>query len=409
MTGTPTEPAGGELAHQLALLRTYTRHLQALEQQIALLGPAHAPAHLLAQRDLVAAERARALRRARRLERGRAGGGASAAPRADARLLNPALPTGVLHLMDADELPLVALDLANPTRGEVVFSCSSWIEERSFTRSDRVVVPAGGAATLHQLPTLRAEALAQAGALSRATLQVRVSALARRGEAPLLAQSFEIGLLARDVLLWESPRADGALADRSALVGAWVTPNAPSVVELLRRAAARAPGRQLVGYQGGGAPAERAGLARGQVRAIYEALQADAAIACAAPPLGVGPGAVGQRISLPRDSLACGLAGGIDGAVLYASLIERAGLHAALAIVPGHAFVGWETWEGSGVLEFLETTMTAGHSFDEAWRRGCAQFVAAEPLLGRPRSDPGGFARLLRLPELRRAGVLPME
>lgn len=404
-------PAESELTHLQVLLRTYTRQLQTIEQQIAIFGPALAPVHLLAQRDWFEAERARALRRIQRLERKQVKRGEPAAPRADARVLNPTLPTGLLHLLSEGELPLVAVDLANPSAEEVVFVVASRIEERSFTRTDRIAVPAETTATLHQLPTLRPQAVAEGYEISRGVLQVRVSALRRGEEALLLMQSFEVSLLARDVLLWGSVRADGSIEDRSACVGAWVTPNERSIVSLLRQAAAYAPGGQLVGYQGDGTPDGRAAAARDQVRAIFEALKAHAAITYIHSPLSIGPGTqdIRQRINLPRDSLAYRQANCIDGAVLYASLIERAAMNPAIVIVPGHAFVGWETWGGSGEFEFLETTMTAGHPFDEAWRRGQEQFAATRPLLGRPLFDLRGFARLLKLPELRRDGILPME
>ncbi len=69
---------------------------------------------------------------------------------------------------------------------------------------------------------------------------------------------------------------------------------------------------------------------------------------------------------LPRESLEDKQANCIDGAVLFATLLEAASLNPALVIVPGHAFVAWETWSGSNVWNYLETTMIGTHSFQEA-------------------------------------------
>jgi hypothetical protein len=41
-------------------------------------------------------------------------------------------------------------------------------------------------------------------------------------------------------------------------------------------------------------------------------------------------------------------------------------LSPAIVVVPGHAFVAWETWEGSKEWRYVETTMLNGHSFEEA-------------------------------------------
>lgn len=407
MARTPRATAS-ELVHQRALLRTHTRNLQALERQIAALGPDLAPAHLLARRDWHAAERARALRRVHGLERQRA---APSSPAVAAHVLDAPIPTGVLHLLDPADFPLVTVELANPTREPAVFTVASWLEERSFTRADRVTLPTGGTATVRQLPTLKPGALAASYEVGRGALHVRVSQLRRGGETLLLHQSQVVCLLARDVLVWGTRQPDGRVSDHSALLGAWVTPNERAVVALLGRAAARAPGGRFVGYQGGGSPGERAAIARGQARAIFEALQADAGIVYVNAPLSMGPAGeqIRQRVSLPRDSLAYGQANCVDGAVLYASLLERAALSPAIVLVPGHAFVGWETWAGSGSFEFLETTMTAGHPFEAALWRGQEQFAAARHLLGRPLFDRGGFARLLPLVALRAAGVVPLE
>lgn len=405
------DAAKSDLAHQQALLQTHTQHLQTLEQQIAMFGPALVPAHLLIQRDWFEAERTKALRRIQGLERKQTKQQGAGSPWAEPRVLNTTLPTGLLHLLSKDDLPLVSVDLINPASSAVVFIVTSWIEERAFTRTDRVTVPAQSRATICQLPLLKPQAFADSYEVSKGTLHARVSVLTNGREALLTLQSFEVSFLARDVLLWGTVQGDGSITDLSDFVGAWVTPNERSVVELLRQAAEYAPGKQLVGYQGSGSADQRAAVVREQVQSVFEALKAHAGITYINAPLSIGPASqeIRQRINLPRDSIAFRQANCIDGAVLYASLLERAALNAAIMIVPGHAFVGWETWRGNGSFEFLETTMTASHSFDEAWRQGQAQYAAAQAAMERPLFDRRGFARLLKLNDLRSVGIVPME
>lgn len=403
--------AKDELAHQQALLQTHTQHLQTIEQQIAMFGPALVPVHLLAQRDWFEAERTKALRRIQSLERKQTKQQGALSPQAEACVLNTTLPTGLLHLLSKDDLPLVSVELANPTSSELVFFVTSWIEERSFTSTDRVSVPANSRAKVFQLPLMKPQAFVDSYEVSKGALQMRVSVLLAGKEVLVMLQSFEVSFLARDVLLWGTVGSDGSINDLSSFVGAWVTPNERSVVELLRHAAEYAPGKQLVGYQGSGPVERRETVVRNQVRAVFEALKAHTGITYINAPLSIGPTneEIRQRINLPRDSIAYRQANCIDGAVLYASLLERAALNPAIVIVPGHAFVGWETWRGSGSFEFLETTMTAGYSFDEAWRRGQEQYATVQAVIGRPLFDRKGFARLLKLQDLRSAGILPIE
>jgi len=82
-------------------------------------------------------------------------------------------------------------------------------------------------------------------------------------------------------------------------------------------------------------------------------------------------------------------------------------LHAAIVLVPGHAFVGWETWEGRDEWDYLETTLVASHDFDAARQRARSLFehFSAEDL---PTAD-GPLLRVLKLNDLRGQGIWPME
>ena len=105
---------------------------------------------------------------------------------------------------------------------------------------------------------------------------------------------------------------------------------------------------------------------------------------------GAGPGQVTQRTRLPRESLRHKSANCIDGTVLMASLLEAASLQPAIVLVPGHAFVGWETWEGTDEWDYLETTMIASHDFEAARQRARSLFerFSAEDLADRRRPAP---------------------
>ena len=84
-----------------------------------------------------------------------------------------------------------------------------------------------------------------------------------------------------------------------------------------------------------------------------------------------------------------------------ASLLEGTSLNPVLVLVPGHAFVGWETWRGSGEWRFLETTMIGSSSFEQAMQSAQRQYDAHQ--------QQGNKITLHPVSELRKRGIWPME
>jgi hypothetical protein len=117
---------------------------------------------------------------------------------------------------------------------------------------------------------------------------------------------------------------------------------------------------------------------------------------------GAGAGQFTQRTRLPRESLALKAANCIDGTVLMASLMEGASLNPAIVLVPGHAFVGWETWRASDDWGYMETTMIGTNDFEAAWQSGQKQFELAQ------KHNRQGL-NVHRLHDLRARGIWPME
>jgi hypothetical protein len=84
------------------------------------------------------------------------------------------------------------------------------------------------------------------------------------------------------------------------------------------------------------------------------------------PALSRGPAVYSQRVRLLADVWRERRANCLDGSVLIASVLERIGIPAFIALVPGHAFVGYRTddsrIDGGGAaggehVEWLETTL----------------------------------------------------
>ncbi len=328
------------------------------------------------------------------------------------------IPTGIYHLLDPDIDPLLAVTITNLTNEPRRLCVTAYIEGYSardiktfeFKRSE-----GKQPRTVNLLPSLLPDQVRRVTEIQRATLHVVVeifgSALNPQTRTDTWSNLIEshdthsVMLLSRksSVSALLDPET-GAQRDLTRYYGAWVTPHVEPVQSLVRRAADRVEDRRIAGYQGRPNPDTTAA----QVRALFETLkEAGISYVDSVIDFGAGPGQVTQRTRLPRESLRRKSANCIDGTVLMASLLEAASLHPAIVLVPGHAFVGWETWEGTDQWDYLETTMIASHDFEAARQRAGALFrcYASEDLVG----ASGPLLRVLKLNDLRAEGIWPME
>ncbi|MBL8911940.1 MAG: hypothetical protein JNM17_14700 [Archangium sp.] len=171
-----------------------------------------------------------------------------------------------------------------------------------------------------------------------AQLDLKVVAISSKGEQVVFQKSAPIELQPRDYLptaTWLDE--EKALAENHFnYMAAWVTPNTRAVEAFLTEAKSRAPRNTFSGEQSATIP---------QVRAIYDTLKARGVSYVMNPEMLDGTG-FGQRARLPNDVLASTNAQCLEGAILYATLLEAIGLQPAIIIVPGHAFVGWKATAG---------------------------------------------------------------
>jgi hypothetical protein len=229
----------------------------------------------------------------------------------------------------------------------------------------------------------------------RAAQDAQISVKVSAGGSAIYEQSLPLVLQPRDFL--PTIAYDGADAEHrtSWFYGAWITPNARAVDAFLQRAKARAPSHTFAGEQTDTVP---------QVRAIYEELQAEGMSYVMDPDV-LANDAIGQRTRLPSEVLKSTNAQCLEGALLYATLLEAIGLRPIVVRVPGHAFVGWRPSAKDplrGKLHhdayFLETTATHDASFEQAVDYAMDEFE---------QHDQKHEAAVIDIPELRRAGVTP--
>jgi hypothetical protein len=312
------------------------------------------------------------------------------------------VPTAIYHLLDEATDPLVEITVENGDLKPRRLRILSRLEGYSADAVDTIELEgrgkAGATRTITQLPTLFPERIQPIHELTRATVSVCVEEI---GGALETHETLTVWLLARNAAPLAVRDPAGGWVDLSRYFGAFVTPNRREVMLFLRRAADRHPERQLSGYQSDVAL---------QVRAIYEALKQDAQITYVNSLIAFNPdeSARGQRVRLPRETLEEKQANCIDGTLLFASLLEAATLNPAIVIVPGHAFVGWETGPNSGAWDYLETTMIGSNAFEEARTIGRQKAAFWEKQAASP--EKAHAFRRWSLRDLRTVhGITPLE
>lgn len=295
---------------------------------------------------------------------------------AEVNLKMAQVPTSICHLFDPAENPLVTCSIKNlsndPEQKIRRVRVTSYIEGYSARAVDTAEIEKGRPAwEFNQMPTLFPERTKRVTELTRATLNVLIEDLDGRIE---LQKTKPIWLLARTTapLAIQDPTT-GRWKDMTRYFGAFVTPNAPDLMRFLKVAAGHQANHKLVGYQG---PKE--GVTP-QVEALFNALKQEIKLNYVNSTVAFSPeeGSSNQRVRLPRESLETKQANCIDGTVLFASLLEAISLNPAIVIVPGHSFVGWETWDKDGDWQYLETTMIGGaHTFQQArdWAQNLVVF-----------------------------------
>jgi len=319
---------------------------------------------------------------------------------AECRLRMAQVPTAVAHLLDIAANPLVTCSVQNGSTATRRVSVASFVEGYSAHAIDTFEIKSGKSHQFDQLPTFFPDRLSGLSELTKATLHIQVDDLDGKVE---LHRTQHIWLLPRTTapLALKDP-VTGDWRDLTRYLGAFVTPGAPSLETLLHSAAELAPGRQFVSYQAG------PGGVGGQVKALFEALQKQQVrYVNSVLSFSAEDGLSSQRVRLPRQTLESSNANCLDGTVLFASLLEAISLHPAIVLVPGHAFVAWQTDPADeGSWKYLETTLLGKSTFEEASAVGDQRAAAYMAVA----TDKPHLFRRWAMHDLRaRHGVLPME
>lgn len=266
---------------------------------------------------------------------------------------------------------------------------------QTLTQTDYINVKDTVTFTLN--PSLLYEAWANLTAVQKAQLNYRVKVLNNDREILVLAQSLDIEIWPANMNPAFHTRKDGTPVDMDSYTAHWVQPQADSVQAVIESARKLHADNKLVGYQDPSSTGNHASIVRAQAEAIYKALQARGIGYVTSADLGNA----GQVVLFPNQTLRHRYANCIDGAVLFASALERIGIETAIIFIPGHAFIGYRLWDDVNTWDFLETTLTwSGGTFAQALASGNSRYNS-EVSAGHFTSGTSAF---MKIPEARKLG-----
>lgn len=187
----------------------------------------------------------------------------------------------------------------------------------------------------------------------------------------LFEESYNIDLLPHDQMVWELNDVRSSHAYRLYdFICAWISPtDKDGRLDEVRAKTAEYHPDKAFGHNN----STLEGI-QGQVRALYDYL-ADYGIKYVNQPFTAKNMEESQRVVLPETVLKNKAGNCIDLSVLFASILEGAGIPTHILITTDHAFVGWGDKRSLDTMFFLETTMVGRNDFDTAIAKGKEKFI----------------------------------
>lgn len=296
-----------------------------------------------------------------------------------------------------DDFAIITITNPRSTPAQVIVE--SEITGYTTKSIDTVMVAAGETLEVRQNPRLIPEVIDQLNVEKPAQFHLRVAELDNGVEETLLEETGDTLLYARRDFPWSIPGFTDA--EVFELMAAMVTPNDPSVEELIRNAANyTASGMMWSGY--GDNVNDEGGGVWERLEAVWKA-EEDYDLTYISTWVSFAPGSV-QRIRLPFETLEQHSGNCIETSLLFASAAEAMDLEAAIVGIPGHAFVGVRMDQENANYYFIETTLIGQASFKQAVDRANEEFQEALPHLDAQEQGYGWVT----IWDAREKGILPL-
>lgn len=173
----------------------------------------------------------------------------------------------------------------------------------------------------------------------------------------------------------------------------WINPHELKIDQWISDSRNHIIKRQFLGSHGNPKP---------QIKALWQKLQ-DIGITYVNRSYSIGRNEriFHQRVTKPKDTLRYQSGNCIDLTVLFASAMEQLSLEPIIFLIPGHAFLGWETpnYEPG----YLETTMIGDSTFEDALIEGENKYRANKENFNKARNF-----KIIKVSDQRKTGLLPI-
>ena len=234
-------------------------------------------------------------------------------------------------------------------------------------------------AILAQCPRLKRGLLEQIIKPEKAMMHCKVTD--ENSKDIVYEETVNVDLLANDEIIWElKDIRSNAKYGMHEFICAWITPrdNEGLIEKVRTQAALKRPSRSF-----GGEDFNDLSVIESHVRAVYEYLF-EYGLVYVNQPFSSMPSMNGQRIVLPETVLKNKAGNCIDLTILFASILEGAGLYSLIFLTNNHAFIGWGNKDRPSEIIFLETTVIGQADFNKAVEIGKDNFKKNFTLVGAP-------------------------
>jgi hypothetical protein len=178
------------------------------------------------------------------------------------------------------------------------------------------------------------------------TVSTKIILKAKIDDKTIFDETKDIDIMAVDDMIWSMNNP----WDSELFLAAWVTPNDPTVEEILAEVKEELPGVKLLGYSSPDVESE--------IKAIYSVVN-NHKISYVIDTLSFEQAGFTHRVRLPEESISEKSANCIDLAVLFCSLFENIGLESSIVITPDNTLVGVRLARNSNETLFFETSMAS--------------------------------------------------
>jgi hypothetical protein len=332
-----------------------------------------------------------------------------------ARVWKEPLPTGVFSCSVSSQeyaLNLIEYTLINSSSEKQTIEIETQIVNGTTYKKSYTVLPMTITNVNCALP-FNVERIIQTASYGSYIIRMKAVIRQEKNEIKLLQDEQKITLMPLDVMVFQviNPLT-GIIENWSNYLAGWVTPQSKAIKELVGEMIKEQS--NLLGYDNNLDEKDRTIAIINQVKTIYDYLQKKCCFSYNNQVVNFGTDQAFffQSVQLPSITLRNGFGNCIDFSVLFASLLEAVGINPIIALIPGHAFFGWEIWKNSNQYQFLESTCVVNQPFATAFERGQlhmskAQNQGIEKNNTTPSSLP--LLHLVNVAEMRKKGVSPIE